>query len=377
MRRWWAAPVLLPCALLALALVELTFAHDLSHRAVAWVCAPLLTLPLVWRTRVPVAAGIAIALVFLAQTVAGVPANGQVAATIVVIVASFAIGRHAGPRHALAGIAAIAAIGITTEVVQHASAGDVAFVMVFVVASWLAGFALARRSDEASQLAQRAALAHAHADERAQEAVELERRRIARELHDTVAHTITVMVLQAGAADAVLERTPEQAREALREIQSAGRSALVDMRHLLAVLRADGGDDDLAPQPQLSDLPRLLEQLGAAGLRVSLELGDGVDGCPVSVSTSAYRVVREALTNTMRHGGPQAKASVVLRCDASGLDVEVTDDGQGVSAGAPGFGLVGMRERVAAFGGELHAGPRAGGGFVVRARFPLTEGVLR
>jgi signal transduction histidine kinase len=235
---------------------------------------------------------------------------------------------------------------------------------------------VARRAEVAAQMASRAAFVEATADQRAQESVEDERRRIARELHDLVAHAITVMVLQAAAAEAVLSAHPDRARDALATVQGVGRGALVDMKRLLGVLRATDAGATLAPQPSLRDLDRLVEQLGAAGLPVSLSTDGDLAACPDSVATSAFQIVREALTNTLRHAGP-ARAVVRVRCDGHTLDLEVLDDGGGDGGRDPGYGLVGMRERVAAFGGQIQAGTRPEGGYGVRAMFPFGEPAVR
>jgi signal transduction histidine kinase len=170
----------------------------------------------------------------------------------------------------------------------------------------------------------------------------------------------------------VVRTDPKRAEEPLRTIQEVGRSALVDMKHLLGVLRASDQDGGLAPQPDLADLGTLVEQLSSAGLPVSLETQGDLGTCPAGVGTSAYRVVREALTNTLRHAGP-TRARVLVRREASALCIEVTDDGTSTNDGDPGYGLMGMRERVAAFGGEFFAGARPEGGFAVRASFPIAQ----
>ncbi|HMK11955.1 MAG TPA: sensor histidine kinase [Acidimicrobiales bacterium] len=365
-------PAALPIALLVFAYLELALAEDLEHKSIALVFAPLIILPLAWRRSHPLPAALTSAGMFLVQGLLGVPPNGQVVTTIAMIAAGFAVGRHAPPAQARIGFAALLALGFAAELISGAAAGDYVFVGALLAASWLAGAALAARAHQTDQIAHRAALVEATAEDRAQEAVELERRRIARELHDVVAHAITVMVLQAGAAEAVVKADPERAEEPLRTIQEVGRSALVDMKHLLGVLRASDQDDALAPQPDLGDLDSLVAQLGAAGLPVSLETEGDLDTCPAGVGTSAYRIVREALTNTLRHAGP-TRAQVRVRREDAALRIEVLDDGTAVAGGDPGFGFMGMRERVAAFGGEFSAGERPEGGFAVRASFPIAQ----
>ncbi|GII61132.1 two-component sensor histidine kinase [Sphaerisporangium krabiense] len=212
------------------------------------------------------------------------------------------------------------------------------------------------------------------AREAAARAVTEERLRIARELHDVVAHSMTLITVKAGIADHVAERRPEEARLALREIESVSRGALTEMRHMLGVLRAEApaGPDDLRPVPGLARLPELAERAAAAGVRAELDVR-GVDHLPEGVELSAYRIVQEALTNVVRHAAP-ARCRVVVHGHGGQVRVEVTDDGPGTrvppAGAAPGHGLVGMRERVAMYGGDFSAGPRPGGGFAVSARLP-------
>jgi signal transduction histidine kinase len=204
----------------------------------------------------------------------------------------------------------------------------------------------------------------------AQDAVAAERARIARELHDVVAHSIGVMVVQAGAARAVLRERPDDAERALRTIEEAGRTGLTEMRRLLDATPADG--PALAPQPGLADLDELLERVRATGVPVEA-LTTGVPReLPPGVDLSAYRIVQEALTNTLKHGGRGAHARVVIDYGDDHVAVEVDDDGRnGSTSVGIGHGLIGMRERVAMFSGTLETGARPGGGFRVRATFPL------
>jgi len=206
----------------------------------------------------------------------------------------------------------------------------------------------------------------------ARDAVTAERARIARELHDVVAHAVSVMVVQAGAARTVLEKDPDAARRALREIERTGRTGLTELRRLLDVLKTDADEVALAPQPGLEALEELLARFRATGLPVEAT----VEGVPrplaPGVDLTAYRVVQEALTNALKHAGG-AHAHVRLRYGDRAIDLEVEDDGRGPTADGSvtvGHGLLGMRERVAVFGGSLEAGERRGGGFVVRARIP-------
>jgi len=207
----------------------------------------------------------------------------------------------------------------------------------------------------------------------ASDAVEAERARIARELHDVVAHHMSVMVVQAGAARAVAETNPDAASEALRQIESSGRAGLAEMRRLLEILKAGQDEDGRAPQPGLAHLDELLRGVGATGLPVEAVVEGSARSLPPGVDLSAYRIVQEALTNSLKHA-PGARARVLLRYEPEALVLEVADDGPGPPAdpqGSGGHGLIGMRERVQLFGGELRTGPRPGGGFLVRARLPV------
>jgi signal transduction histidine kinase len=207
-----------------------------------------------------------------------------------------------------------------------------------------------------------------------------ERRRIARDMHDVISHSVSVMVIQAGAAEAVLAADPARAREALAAVQHTGRQALGELAHLLGVLRENGDEVGLEPQPGVVDVSELVGQAERSGLRVRLSCEGSFDPLPPGVQLSAYRIVQEALTNVLKHAGA-GSAVVALRAVDHGLEVEVTDDGAHRPADdagtlpeprmpSGGHGLVGMRERVAAYGGTLNAGPVESGGYRVLARLP-------
>jgi signal transduction histidine kinase len=208
----------------------------------------------------------------------------------------------------------------------------------------------------------------------AADAVAQERARIARELHDVVAHAIGVMVVQAGAARTIVDRDPERAKRALSDVEETGRTGLAEMRRLIGVLTAAGDGAALAPQPGLAQLDELVRTMRSAGLPVEVLRAGEERSLPPGVDLNAYRVIQEALTNTLKHSGA-AHASVRLGYGDDALDVEVADDGRGPASddGAAGHGLVGMRERVGVFGGSVEVGARPGGGYLVHARFPLVE----
>ena len=210
----------------------------------------------------------------------------------------------------------------------------------------------------------------------ASEAVAVERARIARELHDVVAHNLSVMVMQAGAARAVLERDTEEAAKALARIEESGRTGLSEMRRLLGILKADGDETGLVPQPGLERLDELVEGVRGAGLPVEVLVQGPAGALPAGVDLTAYRLIQEALTNALKHAG-RAHARVVISYEADAIAVEVADDGRGPAPDGGqqhGHGLLGMRERVALFGGTLETGGRPGGGFRVTARIPVPEG---
>jgi signal transduction histidine kinase len=237
---------------------------------------------------------------------------------------------------------------------------------------WLLGAYLRTRRLYVVELQERAERAERQREEQAAAAVASERARIARELHDIVAHNVSVMVVQAEAADEMLDRDEiGRVRAPVQRIQETGRSALTDMRRLLGLLRDADTQAALAPQPGIANLELLLAKMRDAGLQVDLR----VDGTPTPLSPgvdlSAYRIVQEALTNALKHAGA-VRVRVGVRYAGGALELEVSDDGTGGGqANGGGHGLVGMRERVALFGGELDAGPGPEGGFRVRARLPL------
>ena len=248
------------------------------------------------------------------------------------------------------------------------------------VLCWVLGRLTRIRRAYYVQLEDRAARLERERDAQAKIAVAAERARIARELHDVVAHNVSVMIVQADGASFVMDSSPEQARQALATIAGTGRQALEEMRRLLGLLRSADSGSEYVPQPGVEQLPDLLEQVRSAGLPVAFEVEGEPRELPRGVELTAYRIVQEALTNARKHGGPQAAASVRLRFDDRGLDVLIEDNGRGASAelardgGEDGFGhgLIGMRERVGMVGGTLDAGPRAGGsGFRIDAWLPL------
>jgi signal transduction histidine kinase len=330
---------------------------------------------LAWRRRAPIAVlavmtGTIAVIGFLVSHPNGLPVELFIAP----IVAFYSVGANCDERIGLiasgSAIAAIALARLLQDAVEGHSGARPGAWLVFGVA-WLVGHDLRRRRRELGGLRDQARTLEIEREERARAAVAEERGRIARELHDVVAHSVSVMVVQAQAGPRLLDK-PLEARAAFRSIEASGREALVELRRLLGVLRT--GDEQLAigPQPGLGSLDSLVEQLREAGLPVALRIeGDPVQ-LPPGVDLSAYRIVQEALTNTLKHAGP-AEALVTIRYGTSLLELEVSDNGVGTvaSVNGSGHGLIGMRERVALYGGELEAGRRNDGGYAVRAQLPL------
>jgi signal transduction histidine kinase len=260
-------------------------------------------------------------------------------------------------------------------------AGSMMFAGPSLIA-WVLGDSVRYRRAYYANLEERAATLERERDTQARIAVAAERARIARELHDVVAHNVSVMVVQADGAAYALDADPGRARQALAAISATGRQALSELRVLLGVLRkTDGnGDATLAPQPGLAEVDELVDQARAAGLTVTYAVEGTPRPLPGGADLAAYRIVQESLTNARKHAGPQARASVRLRYTADTLEIAIADDGGGAAGRATvpdgaGHGLTGMRERAAMYGGLVRAGPRAGGGFQVTAALPFPAGL--
>jgi signal transduction histidine kinase len=333
---------------------------------------------LYWRRRAPLVV-LGVAVIAWAVTIG----SGYADLGGVAIIALYSVGRHAtNDRWGHVGVAAAIVVVSIDGLTAPAPWGEVVFGGVVMFVAWYVGRRLRLRAERAAQLLQEQAA-------EARRIVTEERTRIARELHDVVAHRVSLMTVQAGAAKAVAAEDPEGALRAMGAVEEAGRQALDELRHLLGVLRPETDLDGLGPQPGLADLPRLVEQIRGAGLDVSLAT-DGVSGeLPARVDLFAYRIVQEALTNVLKHAGPGAHTEVRLGTDRSGIVIEVLDNGHANDKGlesasgrrpddsdrqdrrsGSGHGIVGMRERALLLGGTLDARPRPGGGFRVVAHLP-------
>ena len=346
--------------------------------AVALVAAQ--SLPLVWRRRRPLAVSLVTGLATAAYGLAPYP---DLAMPIPLggVIGIYSVAAWGSRRAALLAGAIAAAVLVVVLSLPRTDADlvDAAFVSFALAGAWLLGDRARVQRALAAELAERAVRLERERAGEAQRAVASERARIARELHDVVAHHVSMMVVQAEAGPVAVEGDPARAAGAFEAIAATGRQALVEMRRLLGVLRGDGDGDQapsLAPQPGLADVGSLVEQVGRAGLRVDLVVQGPEAPLPAGVDLSAYRIVQEALTNAVKHGGP-GRARVLVRYGEHDLEVQVRDEGGRGPAltrpaeGRAGQGLVGMRERVNLFGGELRAGPGPDGGFTVDARLPL------
>jgi signal transduction histidine kinase len=341
--------------------------------ALGYALALLHTLPLAARRRFPgtvlvlcVASGLAVATL-------GVPELLGIA----ILVAVYSVAAYGDRWVSLAGLAAAELGSAAVQLTQGSFQWPTPITNALVIAAaWLLGHFVGVRRAYTARLEQTAELERARA-EQARQAVAEERLRLARELHDVVAHSISVIAVQSGVGAHVAKTQPEEAAKALAAIEATSRAALTELRRLLGVLRQeDEPQGDLAPVPGLADLDGLLAEVAKAGLAVRLQVEGTPAQLPAGVDLSAYRIVQEALTNVVKHAGP-ARAQVAIRYRDHEVVVEVTDNGRGAAApigdgrARVGHGLIGMRERVAVFGGDLEVGPRPGGGFRVAARLPL------
>jgi len=338
-------------------------AFSSGERAVAAAGGLVFTLSLAWRRRAPlVVLAVAIVTMLLANLVSALDAPATPA--IALVVAVYSVGAHtAGLRASIGALGVAGVIGVIAA--RQLSLADVLFIAMIVGGAWLAGRAIRHRRLRETQLEREKAEAEA--------AIAEERTRIARELHDVVAHAISVIVLQARGGRKLLDEEPEEARQALDAIERTASQALGEMRRLLGLLRESDAELALAPQPTLSRLEDLVGQVREAGLPVEVAVEGEPRELPPGVDLSAYRIVQEALTNALKHAGP-ATARVTVRYGDGELDLEISDDGVGAgNGGGAGQGLAGIRERVAVFGGDVETGQRPEGGYAVRARLPYAS----
>jgi signal transduction histidine kinase len=369
--------------LIVLAALEVALEVALRHeagrepRTTPWFAVPavaVLVLALLGRRRLPFAAPASLWLYAAALSfVDGPLVVFTVGAQVAGMGASFLLGNVRDSFQARVGLAIVVGCAAIVEYndPEH-TAGALIFIPVLFAIAWLAGFALRERAAQAEAAEERATYAERERESAARVAVAEERARIARELHDIVAHAVSVMVLQVGAVRHKLPQTLEEDSDALRGVEQAGRTALAEMRRLLGAMRSDGDGLELAPQPGLGGLDSLVDEVGRAGLPVRLNVEGEPSRLPGAIDLSAYRIIQEGLTNALKHARA-SHADVVLRYGPGELHIEVRDDGEGSSTSdGLGHGLVGIRERVKIFGGEMTAGNAKEGGFILSARLPLS-----
>ena len=356
---------------------EASFEAGLAgHRFASVVLAVVFAAALAMRRRLPLLPLLAgAAVIAFSHTVVGDVAETG-AFLVGFIVAIYSAGRHASGRQLTASaVLVLAGIPLATlDPSQSAGFGDWAFFTVFFGGPFVGGRIIRYRREREHSLLDHATALELERDQNARDAVIEERTRIARELHDVVAHAISVIVLQARGGRRMLSSEPAETEAALDAIEHAGEQALAEMRRLLGMLRSADEELALAPQPSLSRIGDLADRLSSAGLPVEVTIeGEPVE-LPPGVDVSAYRIVQEALTNALKHAGP-ARARVIVRYRADELELEVVDDGAGNGAGGgTGHGLAGIHERVGIYGGRLEAGRRPEGGYALRARLPLAVG---
>ncbi len=369
-RRWFDR-------LLVVGLVALALGHIAGDQRASAVFTVLEALPLLWRRRHAWSAFLAVAALSATQAVVvAEPIVGQLAFPVAVYSVARWSPRWQGIAALLVGYAGAAVasvrwmLGFGADLTSGNLTPYVVTIGAIVTAAWALGFAAQSREKYVASLLVRAEQAERMAEREVELAARDERSRIAREMHDVVAHGLSVIVVQADGARYAAAKDPGVAVGTLETISTTGREALTEMRRLLGLLR--DGDTGVAPQPGLDDVRHLVDEARAAGTRVEADLPSAEVDVPDGVGLAAYRIVQEALTNVRKHAGPAATASVRVAVGRE-VVVEVHDDGRGAAAPSDGhgLGLAGMRERAAVHGGTLQAGPAPGGGFAVSARLPL------
>jgi signal transduction histidine kinase len=368
---------LLIAALAAAAMLEVIATRD-STQTTRWFGLPaiaILVLPIFARRRFPF--GGPVAYFVLAAGISLIDWQlipDRESFFVVGLAAAFLLGNLRNAWQAGIGLVVIvSSLAFLVYQIPGHTGGELVFIPIDFAVAWVAGFALRERTEKAEAAETRAAIAERERDAAARIAVAEERARIARELHDIVAHAVSVMVLRVGAVRHELPDSHAGDRDALRDVERAGRTALVEMRRLLAAMRDDGDEAELVPQPGLDGLDSLRDEIGRAGLPVEVHVDGEPFPLPRGVDLSAYRIVQEGLTNALRHARA-TKADVTVRYRPGEVQLEVRDNGVGSSTtDGLGHGLVGIRERVKIFGGEMTAGTVNGGGFVLNTRLPLSR----
>src|SRR5450755_253318 len=380
---WVRVDYLVALALLAEIELQVWLSRGIPDRLTATLVGVVIALAVAFRRRWPLRGMLVLIAVLVVRTVVGAGGGSHqpVGVMPALILLVYGMGAFAPPRRSLWVLALLVVVSGANNLSKPGNGLTQAVVSAIIVV--LVPYALGRWI---RARAARAQIDRGHAERldatrelTAQTAAHEERTRIARELHDVIAHSVSLMVIQAGGARLVMDAEPDRADESLLSVERAGRDALAEMRALLGAL-GDGRDPRaLAPQPGLAEIDGLLAAARESGVQADLH----VDGEPATVSAAldlcAYRIIQEALTNAIKHAAP-ARADVRLHWQSGALELEISDDGRGsgaVNGAGGGHGIAGMRERVALHGGSVDAGPRAGGGFAVRAQLPLAEELAR
>jgi signal transduction histidine kinase len=329
---------------------------------------------LMWRRRHSIAVTIVVLAIMLAWAVGGYGDGHELA----LIVAVYSVGRYATDhRLSLATVAAAIVVGTIGTIIDSDQRVDILPAVILTALAWYMGRLVRNRGDYLALLRERAERLDAEQQAQARQAVADERARIARELHDVVAHRVSMMTVQAGAAKTIAHDDVDAAVDAMADVEHAGRQALGELRHLLGVLRPDTADpDDLGPRPGLSDIADLTDELAHTGADVTLTIDEQVThDLPAAVDLSAYRIVQESLTNVVKHAGPAPTVEVAVSCQDHRLVIDITNSTGAGSTLLPtsGFGIAGMRERATLLGGTLTAGPQPSGRFRVRADLPVNQ----
>lgn len=368
-------------ALLVLAIGELELALSDNIEGEAWINAVAVAgvaLPLAWRRAYPMlVTPVILGFLIWQEAAGGDVLENSVVVLVAVPLAAYSMGANLERARAITGLViSLVLAWVLVIVSMDRDLDDFVTSLIVVGGPFLVGRIVNARVALNKELREKAARLERDREESAKLAVAEERARIAREMHDVVTHNVSVMVVQASAARRMLDHNPERAREALSSVEATGREALSEMRRMLEMLRGHEEELELQPQPSIEEIDTLLERARAAGLDVELEVEGDQRRMRSSVDLSCFRIVQEALSNTLEHA--EAKHAKVRLCyGPDSVEVDVTDDGRGARAGrnkVNGTGLVAMRERVSMLGGRLQTGYRAGGGFEVRATLPLEPG---
>jgi signal transduction histidine kinase len=369
--------VLLVLVVVAVSVGHTRWGGEGSPSTTTYLLDVALPLPLLVRRTQPLTAFAAVSGLALLEWALGTPADSSFA----VLLGLYAVGVHASARRSVAVAAGIAQVGVVLAALRWAPPGQALTAMLLltgtVTAAWVLGVYVRTRRAYLASVLERAVTAERDRDRQALLAAAQERTRIARELHDIVAHSVSVMIALSDGAAATAERDPGAARNASEQASATGRQALTEMHRLLGVLR-DDTDASLTPQPGIADIAQLLEPMRAAGINVHLLETGSPAALPASAQLALYRLLQESLTNILKHGRSVTQVTVTLRYGPDYADIDIDDNGTSTSPGIPeqppttatGHGLIGMRERLAAFDGHLHAG-RDGHGWHVHGHLPL------